>query len=119
MKTNPINSTQTNFNAKVSPRFVKSMQGFYNNGENRKQNIYLLNQKIEEYAKFGKENYTIEMIQKSGALGFEYWLVATKDNEPSARQVVLATRTAYRKIVNKFMNMKKGEFLSYFRGVRD
>ena len=42
MKTNPIDSSQINFNAKVSPRFVKSMQEFYNNGANRKQNIYLL-----------------------------------------------------------------------------
>lgn len=116
---NVVNSSNLNFNAEVSPRFVKSMQGYFNNGSNRKQNIYKLNEKIKEYSEFGKDNYLIEMIQKSGPLGYEYWLVATRTDEPTAREIVLAVRTAYRKIVNKFMNMKKGEFLSHFRGVRD
>ena len=118
MEVKTITSTQTTFQANVSERFIKSMQGFFNNGPNRKQNIYRLNKKIEEYATYGKDNYTVEMIQKTGPLGYEYLLLASKDGEPDAKKVVLATRTAYRKIVNKFMNMKKGEFLSYFRGIK-
>ena len=118
MKAENINGFQTNFNAKVSPRFIKSMQGYFNNGPNRLKNNYLLNAKIEEYASFARDNFTIEMRQKSGPLGFEYSLVAVRDNDESGRGIVLATRTAYRKIVNKFMNMNKGEFHSHFRGIK-
>ena len=112
MKIETRTLSQPDFNAKVSPRFVKSMQGFFNNGENRKQNIYKLNQKIEEYASFGRDNYTIEMHQKTGPLGYEYSLLAVRNDRPNGRKVTLARRTAYRKIVNKFMNMTKGEFLA-------
>ena len=115
MKVENINSPQPNFNAKVSPRFIKSMQGYFNNGENRLRNNYRLNQKIEEYASFGKDDYTIEMRQKIGSLGYEYSLVAVRDGDESGKGVVLAIRTAYKKIVNKFMNMNKGEFHSHFK----
>ena len=118
MKAEKINGLQPIFNAKVSPRFIKSMQGYFNNGPNRLQNNYRLNEKIAEYASFGRDDFTIEMRQKSGALGFEYSLVAVRDGEEYDRGIILATRTAYRKIVNKFMNMNKGEFHSHFRGIK-
>ena len=118
MKAENINGFQTNFNAKVSPRFIKSMQGYFNNGPNRLHNNYRLNQKITEYESFGRDDFTIEMRQKSGALGYEYSLVAVRDGDKSDRDIVLAIRTSYRKIVNKFMNMNKGEFYSHFRGIK-
>lgn len=118
MRVEKINKLQPNFNAKVSPRFFKSMQGYFNNGPNRLQNNYRLNAKIEEYASFGRDDFTIEMRQKSGALGYEYSLVAVRDGDEYNRGIILAVRTSYRKIVNKFMNMNKGEFYSHFRGVK-
>ena len=45
MKIELSTNTQTSFQAKVSPKFINSMRGFVNNGENRLKNNYRLTQK--------------------------------------------------------------------------
>lgn len=111
MKTMPIDNVQPSFQAKVADRFVKSMRGFVNGGENRLKNNYRLTQKIEEYAKFGYDDYTVELHQKMGSLGVEYRLVAVKDGESAADGIVLTKPyNAYRKAFYGFMNMKRYDF---------
>lgn len=112
MKIAQINKTEINFNAKVSERFVKSMRGYVNSGSNRLQNNYKLTQKLEEYADFGYDNYTVEMVQKSGPLGFEYKLFAVKDGDSIDNGLVLtkASYTSYRKIFQRFMTLNKHDF---------
>ena len=72
------NSHQT-FGIKISERFLNSLHGHVNNGENRLRNNYLLNNKLKEYESFGFNDYTMHMQQKSSPLGFEYNLFAVKD----------------------------------------
>ena len=117
MKAEKINQPEINFYAKVSPRFVNSMRGYINNGSNRLQNNYKLTKKIEEYARFGYDDYTIEMRQKSGPLGFEYKLYAVKDDEDASKEVVLTKKhyTAYSKIFNRFMNLNEHDFKNIMR----
>ena len=112
MKTSSINNTQPNFQAKVSQRFINSMRGYVNNGGNRLQNNFKLTQKLEDYAKFGYDNYTIEMQQKQGALGFEYRLIAVKDGEDISTGINLTKTpyTSYRKIFQRFMNITRYDF---------
>lgn len=112
MKTEAISSTQPNFQAKVSQRFINSMRGYVNHGENRLKNNYQLTQKLEEYAKFGYDDYTIEMHQKNGALGFEYKLLAVKDGDSPDKGLVLTKTpyTSYRKIFQRFMTLNKHDF---------
>lgn len=115
MQIEKINQPEISFNAKVSQKFVNSMRGYINNGSNRLQNNYKLTQKIEEYASFGYDDYTIEMHQGNGKLGFEYRLVAVKDNCTDRRQNVLLTKKpfdAYRKIYNRFMSFNKHDFVT-------
>ena len=106
------NQCKTSFQAKVSQRFVNSMRGFINNGENRLKNNYKLTQKLEEYSKYGYDNYTIEMHQKYSAYGQEYRLIAVKDGDTAENGAILTPSPyySYRKIFNRFMNITKYDF---------
>ena len=105
------------FKAQVSERFIKSMRGYINNGPNRLRNNYKLDKKIEQYHKFGYENYTIEMQQKSGSLGFEYRLYAVKNEDASGKKIPLTPKPydAYRKVYYRFMNFRKQEFINIMK----
>ena len=115
MKTEAISSTQPNFQAKVSQRFINSMRGYINHGENRLQNNYKLNQKLEQYASFGHNDYTVEMHQKEASSWYEYFLIAVRDGETPDKGIVLAKRGSYRGIFKKFMTMRRCEFNSCFK----
>ena len=110
MKINIEQQSQSTFCAKVTPRFVNSMRGFINRGSNRLKNNYLLDTKLKEYENFGYNDYTVELNQISGPLGFEYILRAVKDGQNSEDGVILAKRSSYRKIFERFMNYKKYDF---------
>lgn len=112
MKAEKINQTEVSFNAKVSDKFVNSLRRYINSGSNRLQNNYKLTKKIEEYATFGYDNYTVEMRQKSGPLGFEYRLFAVKDGDSSEKGLVLtkSSYSTYRKIFQRFMTLNKRDF---------
>ena len=105
------------FQAKISQRFTNSLRGYVNNGPNRLKNNYILTQKIEEYAKFGYDNYTIEMQQTSGRLGLEYRLFAVKDGDDTSKGIVLTkkTLTSYRKMYERFMNFNKHDFVNIMK----
>lgn len=114
MNIKSINDSQTSFQAKVSPQFIKSMQNYINSGPNKIQNQCRLNEKIKEYAAFGYENYTVDLLYKSGTLGPEYKLIAIQDVDNSGKSYVLTKKSfnSYGKILNRFMSFNKHDFVS-------
>lgn len=115
MKVELNTNSQTNFQAKVSQRFINSMRGYVNHGENRLQNNYKLTKKLEQYTNFGHDDYTVEMHQKEASSWYEYFLIAVRDGETPDKGIVLAKRGSYRGIFKKFMQMRRCEFNSYFK----
>ena len=117
MKINKINKSDIVFNAKVSQKFINSMRGYVNNGNNRLKNNYKLTKKIEDYAKFGYDDYTIIMEQKSGSLGYEYSLYAVKDGYDITDGINLTPKpyTSYRKIFKRFMQITEYDFNNLMR----
>ena len=102
-------NSQQAFGVNVDPKFVNAMRGFMNSGENRLKNNYKLSKKIEEYANFGFDDYTMQLNQKYTAWGTEYTIKAVRDGENSENAAVIAKRTSFRKIVEKFLKINRGE----------
>ena len=112
MKINTICQPDIVFNAKVSQKFVHSMRGYVNNGSNRLKNNYQLTKKIEDYAHFGYDDYTVMMQQRCGSMGYEYSLYAVKDGEGIIDGINLTPNpyTSYRKIFKRFMQITEYDF---------
>ena len=106
---------QPTFQAKVSERFINSMRGYINHGENRLQNNYKLTQKLEQYASFGHDDYTVEMHQKEASSWYEYLLIAVRDGETPDKGIVLAKTGSYKGIFKKFMTMRRWDFNNCFK----
>ena len=117
MKTNKISQSEIVFNAKVSQQFVHSMRGYVNNGSNRLKNNYQLTKKIEDYAHFGYDDYTVMMQQRYGSMGYEYSLYAVRDGEDIRDGINLTPKpyTSYRKIFRRFMQITKYDFENLMR----
>jgi len=113
MQVNGIN--QTNFRAKISPELETCARNFYNSGENRLKSAYKLSEKIKEFNNFGYDDYTVKFAKEYVGYGTEYSLYAINENESKGKKVVLAKRGCFRHLINVFMKMKKGEFISKFR----
>lgn len=106
-----FNTQQPTFQANVDEKFVNAMRGFINSGQNRLKNNYKLNSKIEEFSGLGYNDYTIRLEQKYHAIGTEYKLKAVSND----KEVVLANRSSFRKIVEEFLNFDKHKFKSKMR----
>ena len=104
-----FDSRQT-FGVNVDPKFVNAMRGCINSGENRLKNNYKLNKKLEDYAGFGHDDYTVELHKKYSAWGNEYIMKAVRDGENPDNAVVLAKRNSFRAILNKFLHINRSEF---------
>ena len=115
MKVDLDTSYRPYFQANVSEKFVNAMRGYFNSGENRLKNNYRLNKKIEEYKNFGYKDYTVELHKKAMGWDVEYSLVAVKEGMKPQDYIILAKRNSFRKIVQRFIEMRRGEFKSKFR----
>lgn len=99
-----------NFNAKVSPKFINAMRGFINGGENRLKNNYRLNNKIQDYANFGYDNFTIELVQLKRFSNNDYFIIASEHDKKANEGIFLAKRRTFRQATEKFLSIRKHEF---------
>ena len=116
MKADLNTNIQPNFQARVSPRFVKFMQSYINNGRNRLQNTYKLNSKLEQIDKFGYDNYTIELINRDVKYGGKEFILAAIPDGASFKEAVFIDKKANAwKIINSLLNMGKSSFTKRMR----
>ena len=107
MKVNLDTNVQPSFQAKISPKFEKFMRSYINNGQNRLQNNYKLNQKIADYEKYGFDDYTINLANKNVALWNEFSLVATKEGQDVKNGIFLIKKNSVKQIINTFLRIDK------------
>ena len=103
-------SYQQSFRAAISPNFERFMRSYLNNGKNRLQNNYRLNNKLEDYKKYGYDEYTINLVNKPVAWGNEYSLVATKEGQNIEDGIFLIKKNSVKQIIDTFLNMNKNYF---------
>lgn len=105
------NNIEPAFGVKVSQNFIKVAHNHYNYNvqANKKQNIWRFNNRIDEYGKYGFDDYTLEYEQKIVNGYRKHFLIAKHDTNPKKNSVILNQSTLV-KLVNKFLNMSENEF---------
>jgi len=110
-----VNRVQNNpsFGINVSTHFSKTVQNFYNYGNvpNKRNLIWKFNQKVEQYSKFGYEDYSLDYEKKLQNGNWEHFLTATRND---GKKVVLFHRSRLDKIIDRFMQMNKHELDTKF-----
>ena len=110
MKIESNTYSQPKFCAKISPKFERFMLDYINNGKNRLQNNYKLNKKLEDFSRYGFDDYTVNLVNKPVAWGNEYSLVATKEGQEVKDGILLIKKNSVKQIINTFLNINKNYF---------
>ena len=98
------------FGVKVSQHFINTAHNHYNYNQiqNKRQFIYKFNAKVDEYSKFGYDDYTVDYCKKFEQGNWQHYLVAVKDNQDSGK--IIIQRNTLLRLINKFLEIGKGEF---------
>lgn len=103
----------TSFGIKVAPHFSQTTQNFYNYGNvpNKRHLIWKFNQKVDQYSKFGHDDFTLDYEKKLQNGNWEHYLTATKDD---GQKITIFHRSTLAKIIDRFMQMNKHELDTKF-----
>ena len=103
------------FGANIASSFIRVAHNSYNynNVPNKKNLIWKFNQKVEQYSKFGRDEYTIDYEKKLENGNWEHYLVANKSDGKD--KVIIFHRSTLAKIIDRFMQMNKHEFNTKFK----
>lgn len=111
-----VNKVQNNpyFGIKVDPHFIRTAQNQYNynNVPNKRHLIWEFNQKVEQYSKFGHDNFTLDYEKKLENGNWEHYLTATRDD--GKKKIIIFHRSRLNKIIDRFMQMNKHELDTKF-----
>ena len=106
------NSSNPNFKAKVSKNFIDRAHNFINYGYfgNKKQSIYALDQKAEQYATFGFDDYVLDYEKKQVDGTVKHYLTATRTSNGKVTKKIITGGKSLKKIILEFMAMNRDAF---------
>lgn len=105
-------NSKTSFRAKVSQHFIDTAHNFFNYGiiENRRKNVYLFNQKVEQYKGFGFDDYVLDYEKFLDKSGYKHHLVASKTKDGKTECVILGDKNTLKGVIMRFMKMNRFAF---------
>lgn len=104
----------TTFGINVAAHFSKTVQNHYNYNQvpNKLKRMYEFNQKVEQFSKFGHDNYTLDYEQKFVQGSRKHYLVATRND--GRHKINIIKQNTLAKVINNFLNMSEEEFSAKF-----
>lgn len=110
-----IRSFSPSFKANVAQHFINTAHNYYNFTvvANRMKHVYSFNNKVQEYSKFGFDNYTLDYARKMVDGNYIHYLVA--NDSDTNKSVIVLTRRTLPKIINGFFYMSKEKFQQIMR----
>lgn len=104
----------TTFGINVSSHFSKTVQNHYNYNQvpNKLKRMYEFNQKVEQFSKFGHDNYTLDYEQKFIQGNRKHYLVATRND--GRHKINIIKQNTLAKVISNFLNMSEEEFSAKF-----
>lgn len=112
MKVKLNTNNQTNFQAKISPKFEKIMRYHINKSPNKLKNNYRLNKKIAEFNEWGYDNYTVELLENYAGWGRKYAMMCVPEGVETQKGIFIDKQYTVRDVVKRFLSIKKGEFIN-------
>lgn len=99
-----------NFGANIAKHFVDTAHNYYNYAvvTNRMKHVYKFNTKVDDFGKYGFDNYTLDYARKTIDGHNRHYLIAS--DEKTNKNIVVLERKTLAKIVEGFLNLSKNKF---------
>ncbi len=101
---------QLNFSAEISKNFICASGNYCKKSKKDKRTIAKFFQKVHNFETYGYDNYTIKYKRNNTDGKTRFSLVALKPGMKNSEGAILAEKSTFRELFDKFLHINRYEF---------